>query len=83
MTIEPELGATVADARRLARKASTIFVHFPCGPDDWQTECIILGRAGFLRAVRYKDDSGRMPCKLYRSTPSDEMWLQIGGRGEQ
>jgi hypothetical protein len=29
-----ELGATVADAKRLARKASLVFVHFLSGPED-------------------------------------------------
>ena len=78
--IAEECGATVAEARRLARKASTIFLHYPCGPDEWQTGCILLTRSAFLNSIKFKDPTSRMPCNLYQSPSSGELWLQIGGR---
>jgi hypothetical protein len=77
-TIEPELGETVADARRLARKAAKVFIHYQCGPDDWQTSCVKFGPNSFLRALRYYDDDGKMPCRLYKPGDIGELWLQIG-----
>ena len=79
MKPEQEICQTVADARRLARKAKRVFIHFLVGPEEWKTNCIMLERAAFLRATRYQDVDTRMPCKLYGTEASDELWLQIGG----
>ena len=74
-----ERGETVADARRLARKAKRILLRYPCGPDDWQTNIIILTRSAFLTATKFKDAAGRMPCELYKPDPEiDDLWLRIG-----
>jgi hypothetical protein len=79
ITAPDERGATLADARRLARKAKRIFIHYPCGPDNWQTRCIILTRRAFLQSTKFADVGQRMPCRLYQSHPdSDELWLAIG-----
>jgi len=44
-------GRTWRNRRRLrgawARKAKQIFIDYLCGPDDWQTGCIILTRGVF------------------------------------
>jgi hypothetical protein len=80
VALPEECGATVADARRLARKAESIFIHYPCGPDDWQTGVIMLTRGAFLRSIKYANQAQRMPCKLYQQRPDSlELWLQIGG----
>jgi len=74
-----ELGKTVADARRLARKAQSIFIHYLCGPADWQTDCIILTRGAFLRSTKYADASKRMPCRLYQASPDRaDLYLAVG-----
>lgn len=78
-----EIGTTVADTRRLARKATRIFIHFYVGPDKWSNDCIGMTRAAFLRSIAGKPDTDPMSSIL--RTPdgndfSDCRWLQIGCR---
>jgi hypothetical protein len=76
-----EHGATVADARRLARKAKLIIINYPSGPGSWQTGCLILRRAAFLTATKHTDQTVRMPCTLYQSDSEvEDLWLSIGHR---
>lgn len=74
----PELGTTVEDARRLARKAARVFIHFNVGPEIWKTDCISLTRRAFVEAIKCRVASDAMPCKLYQPDSHDELWLQIG-----
>lgn len=76
--IPDELGTTVADARRLAGKARTVFIHFRCSYDnDWKTSCIMLSRRSFLRQLSWRRADEPVRCRLYQQ-PSGELWLQVG-----
>jgi hypothetical protein len=78
-TTPDEIGETVADARRLARKATKVFIDYHCGPDNWQTDCIMLTRGAFLRSTKSADASKRMPCRLYQARPDRaDLWLAVG-----
>jgi hypothetical protein len=73
-----EVGITVADARRLARKASSVCVHFHLD-DSRRTNCVVLKRGEFIKSIKHQPDDSLMPCKLYAPDDNpDEMWLQIG-----
>jgi hypothetical protein len=76
--VQDELGATVADARRLAGKAHTVFVHFRCSWDsDWKTSCVMLSRHSFLRQLSWRRADEPVRCRLYQE-PSGQLWLQVG-----
>jgi hypothetical protein len=63
MATEPETGATVADARRLAASAALVAVLYWCGP-DYEKHCLFLERPAFLSAIRGKPDDEVMPCRM-------------------
>jgi hypothetical protein len=71
-------GETVADARRLARKAAVIFVHVRIRPDGWQTACLRLTPSAFLRSIAHEGDGDPMVSKLYTPREFNERWLTIG-----
>jgi hypothetical protein len=74
-----ELGETIADVRRLARKATRIFIHIRITPEGWQTSCLMLTPSAFLRSVAHAPDGEPMPGKLYTPpSESNERWLAIG-----
>jgi hypothetical protein len=68
----PETGATVADARRLARSARLIAVFYWTGPGD-ERHCLFLERSVFLKEIRSKPADQAMPCRM-----SDDDILMIG-----
>jgi hypothetical protein len=59
-----EIGKTVADARRLAKSAKRVFIFYRAGPREWETHCIGLNRAVFLRSILHKEDDQAMPCRM-------------------
>jgi len=73
-----QLGATTADARRLARKAGNVFIHFRLTSDGCKTSCIMMKPATFLRTIKYHGDDEPMPSKLYKYNDDSEFSLTIG-----
>jgi hypothetical protein len=73
-----ETGATVADARRLARKAKTIALFYWTGPADSQRECLFLKSSAFLRVIAHKQASQAMPCRLHKSDYDGHVTLLVG-----
>lgn len=78
MTDQHELGKTTADARRLARKAANVFIHFRLTANGYKTSCIMMPRATFLRTIKNHGDSEPMPSKLYKYENDREFSLMIG-----
>ena len=59
-----ETGATVADARLLARKALQVAMMYRTGPGPADVNCLFLKPAAFLRAIGNKDADQAMPCRM-------------------
>jgi hypothetical protein len=73
-----ELCETIADVRRLARKATRVFIHIRSTPEGWQTSCLMLTPSAFLRSIAHAGDGEPMHGKLYTPDKSNERWLAIG-----
>jgi hypothetical protein len=70
-----EIGATVADARRLARIADRVSIFYWVGPFDRQ-DCLGLEPSVFLKMIAHKSGDDPMPCRLHRL--SDRLALLVG-----
>jgi hypothetical protein len=70
-----EIGATVADVRRLARQADRVSVFYWVGPFD-RRDCLGFKPSVFLKMIAHKPDDDRMPCRLHRYP--DRLSLMIG-----
>jgi hypothetical protein len=72
---DAESGLTVADARRLARKAGRVSIFYWVGPFD-RRDCVGFSRAMFLKIIAHKPDDDPMPCRLHHYP--DRVALLVG-----
>lgn len=57
-------GATVADARSLARKSPVIAVFYRSGPGDYDQHCLFLDPPVFLASIATKPADQAMPSRV-------------------
>jgi hypothetical protein len=70
-----ETGTTIADARRFAKCAERIFVHYDNGAKS--SGCFMISRSAFLKAIKNHEATELMKTRLYE-TASRQLWLQVG-----
>ena len=70
-----ETGTTIADARRFAKCAEKIFVHYNNGANS--TGCFMISRSAFLKVIKIHGATELMKTRLYEAV-SRQLWLQVG-----
>jgi hypothetical protein len=73
-----EEGTTNADARRLAARASRVFVHYRSDSNiPSLTKCLSMTVESFLDAIDTHPDAEPMMVRLWHAIEG-ELWLQVG-----
>jgi purine-cytosine permease-like protein len=73
-----DFGTTIADARRFAKRADHIFIHYATAGAGVGTRCFMLSRGVFLKAIKTNADTDPMMVRLYQTKFSRELFLQVG-----
>ncbi len=70
-------GQTVADLRKLLRRAKTIALQIRTDMEGKSTP-IFVKRGYLASAIKYKDDATPLPSVLYRAGEGRELTLSVG-----